>query len=326
MENPHIHTKVIGFHIDSKSWFMTWPRCPLSKEECLALLESKGKDITGMVICRELHEVLPSDPPGMVPYHLHAYVLLAKRLNCRNPRFWDLGEYHGRYEHAKSIDHVVKYIKKDGDILEHGAISWAEKLDSKKERRRYLGKRLIDGEPLESVVRDDPSLIFGFRHLSQDVLSWRSHTLKMFDKEDVRGIWIWGPPRIGKSYFVRQNYPSLYLKAQNRWWDNYQGESTVLIDDFDRMGTCLSHYLKIWADRYGCTGEVKGGHTPLVYDEFIITSNYSIDKLFPPEEDEDLNLAIKSRFKVIHMVNRDLGLDGYKLKKTTSRRSRSQSP
>lgn len=314
MENRDIATPVATrFDVDSKSWFLTWPKCSMSKERALELLLEK-RPITGAVICREVH------CDGS--FHLHAYVLLPKRYRVRNPYFWDLEEFHGHYEHAKCLTAVVRYIKKEGDILEFGELVWAEKLGSKKEHRRYLGKRIIEGEPLENVVREDPSLLFGLHKLSQDVLTWKSMSLKLFDKDDVRGLWIYGPPRVGKSYFVRENYPSLYLKSQNKWWDSYQGEEAVLIDDMD--SDCLAHYLKIWADRYGCTGEVKGGHTPLCYDHFIVTSNFSIEELFASKPQVTIE-AIKARFKVVHMVARDLGLDGYKLKRF-KRRSRSASP
>lgn len=145
----------------------------------------------------------------------------------------------------------------------------------------------------------------------------------MLDKPAVRGIWIYGPPRIGKSHFVRQQEKDLFIKSQNKWWDGYAFQKAVLIDDFDKQGICLSHHLKIWSDRYACSGEVKGGHVPLNYDRFYITSNYSIDELYPVSEDTQLNLALKGRFKVIHMVDRNLDLIDY-LQKSLSR-SRSSS-
>lgn len=308
MENPAIQPSSQGYRVQSKSWFLTYPQCSLTKEQVRDLILAKGKATKGMVIARELHE--DGHP------HIHAYVLLDKEFNCRNPRFWDLGEYHGNYQSAKSIGAVVTYIKKDGDILEHGDIDWSEKIAAKQEHRRYLGKRL-QNEPLHEVAKEFPELMFQYSALAKSISQFKLDNERPFEAPDVRGIWIYGPPRVGKSRYVRSREPSLYIKAQNKWWDGYIGEKAVLIDDMD--SDCLAHYLKIWSDRYACTGEIKGGIIPLLHERFYVTSNFSIDELFsknfPPVTIE----AIKARFKIIHMTGQNCGLDGY-------RRSRSASP
>jgi len=61
----------------------------------------------------------------------------------------------------------------------------------------------------------------------------------------------------------------------------------------------LSHYIKIWADKWGAIGEIKGGTVALVYDRFIVTSNYSIETLFSAADGATLE-AIRRRFKVTH--------------------------
>lgn len=293
MENPAILRK---FRISSKSWFLTYPQCPLTKDQVLDLLKAKNKPIKGIVIARELHE--DGHP------HIHAFVQLTKEFNCQNPRFWDLDKYHGNYQSAKSLTAVVKYIKKDGDILEFGDIDWAEKLAAKKEHRRYLGKRLQQ-EPLHEVAKEFPELMFQYASLSKSISMFKMDQAEAYEAPSERGIWIYGPPRVGKSRYVRSQEPSLYLKSQNKWWDGYIGQKAVLIDDLD--SDCLAHYIKIWSDRYACTGEIKGGNIPLLHERFYVTSNFTIEELFvkcPPVTVE----AIRSRFKVIHMPKSDLGL------------------
>lgn len=301
--------KTSKFRIDSKSWFLTFPKCLLTKEEALNLLKLKlikaKKALRGAVVAEELHE---DGTP-----HIHCFLLLQDRFNCVNPRFWDLGDYHGNYQKARCIDDVVKYIKKDGNIIEEGLISWKEKVDARKDHRKALGKELIDGsKTLAQAVNEDPSLLFGLRHLKQDLDTYRQVNNTAFEADGVRGIWIYGAPRVGKSRAVRMKESDLYLKAQNKWFDGYLGQKAILIDDFDHMGKCLSHYIKIWADRYACTGEVKGSQIPLCHERFYVTSNYHPKDIFT--EDEVLLEAIVSRFTIIHMVNgvEDL-LDGYDL-------------
>lgn len=128
--------------------------------------------------------------------------------------------------------------------------------------------------------------------------------------DKVRGIWIHGAPGIGKSHIVRTNEPSLYLKTQNKWWDKYNGEPAVLLEDFDKKGECLSHYLKIWADKWACTGEIKGATVPLNFERFYITSNYHPRDIFP--DDPALLEAISRRFTIDHMISYDVTLRLFK--------------
>lgn len=116
----------------------------------------------------------------------------------------------------------------------------------------------------------------------------------------IRGIWLYGESGLGKSHAVRTAEPDLYIKGQNKWWDGYSGQEAVLIDDFDKGGQCLAHHIKIWADKWKCTGEIKGGTIPLNFSRLYITSNYRPCDIFGTEDGELLK-AIERRFQVHHL-------------------------
>ena len=57
--------------------------------------------------------------------------------------------------------------------------------------------------------------------------------------------------------------PRLLPKLNNKWWDGYQSQKVVIMEDVDKETVkFLHHHLKIWADRWGFIGETKGAQLP----------------------------------------------------------------
>lgn len=100
------------------------------------------------------------------------------------------------------------------------------------------------------------------------------------------GLWIWGSTGTGKSHSVISQHPDRYIKALNKWWDGYQGEDVVHIDEIDPKQVCwISPYLKKWADKWPFDAEVKGGALQIRPRLLVVTSNYSMaDMGFAPED------------------------------------------
>lgn len=118
-----------------------------------------------------------------------------------------------------------------------------------------------------------------------------------------RGVWIFGKPGVGKTHYVRNMYgDSIYWKAQNKWWDGYNQERVACIDDMD--SDCLSHFLKTWAHKWPCYGEIKGGRVALNYEKLVITSNFLPSELFSKVPSITLE-AIERRFQVIQINSKE---------------------
>lgn len=77
------------------------------------------------------------------------------------------------------------------------------------------------------------------------------------------------------------------MKGNNKeWFDGYENENVIILEDLDLGGRAMGHQIKHWADQYACRAEIKGGHIWLRHKWFIVTSNYGPDEVFGPDKDK----------------------------------------
>lgn len=193
----------------------------------------------------------------------------------------------------------VRYCQKEGDWREFGTRADEREEagqcrggDANAERWRRVRHAAENGEwgdiPDDIYVRYYGNL----RRMAADAV------VRPPDLEDVCGYWIYGPPGYGKSHAARVLFPNHYAKGANKWWDRWNGEPTVIIDDVERNHDVLGHYFKIWADKYSYIGEIKHLSQWLRPSAIVVTSNYSIHDVFG--RDNVMEDAIRRRYVEIH--------------------------
>lgn len=238
--------------------------------------------------------------------HLQAYVLGFNPLTLGGLKKLDP---HAHWEQVKKDNGAADYCMKEDTRLEgpllFGTKPMTQKESSVKanEKKAANNKAIIQKGAL-NFMNEGLIDLKDYEKIRKALFLVQLDSSTLRDSTDVKGVWIYGHPGVGKSHKAREDYPGAYLKPQNKWWDGYNGEKSVILDDFDKLGTCLGHYLKIWADKWGATGEIKGGTIILPFEHFVVTSNYSIQDLFA--DDLELQSAILRRFKVIHILDRML--------------------
>ena len=144
---------------------------------------------------------------------------------------------------------------------------------------------------LESIPPD--IRVNNYRTIKQISSDYRK---KADDLPAVCGVWYWGPAGTGKTTKARSENPGCYIKSRNKWWDGYQNEDVVVLDDLDPdSAKFLAGFLKDWGDRYAFNCCVKGATMTIRPKKFIVTSQYSPQQLF---SDVPTFQAINRRYKV----------------------------
>lgn len=96
----------------------------------------------------------------------------------------------------------------------------------------------------------------------------------MADSKDFRKLKVtvlWGSTGSGKTRFAVEQGAYKWHPSSPEWWDGYQGESSMLIDEF--YGQLKPSRLLQLLDGYSCRLPVKGGHTYAAWTDVYITSN-----------------------------------------------------
>lgn len=212
--------------------------------------------------------------------HLQGFIIMNKRSRLSAMKKIN-AQCH--WEPAKgSAIQAADYCKKDGDYKEEGNLPMSKKEQGDAEQERWKNIRLAaeEGNYDEIPEKIRFKYIKTIEHIHEKQLRKR----KLEDTEEQHE-WYYGESGTGKSRKAREENPDAYLKMCNKWWDGYEDQEIVIIEDFDIKHDVLVHHMKIWADRYPFMAEIKGGAKKIRPRKIIVTSNYSIEDIWQSEKD-----------------------------------------
>lgn len=197
-------------------------------------------------------------------------------------------------EIAKTVEDAIEYCKKEGDFTERGVAPKSLKKANEIQRDNWdlilaCAKRgAIEEIPAEIQIKYDRAL--------HAIADRETKKRPMETLDELEHEWYCGPAGTGKSRKAREENVGAYLKMANKWWDDYDGEDTIILEDFDKVhADKLVYHLKIWADRYPFRAEKKGGTVVIRPKKIIITSNWHPEELWTDSKDLE---PVLRRFKV----------------------------
>lgn len=210
------------FRLNSRSVFLTYPKCPLAPSCILESLQANAKYGSLMKewwISQEEH--------ADGDLHIHAYIKFSEKLDLRCNRSFDVtcGDtsitYHPNIQSPKQAKAVIAYVCKGGVFIHNQIFDWSTAknfVDRKRDWDSWLSHLSSNCvEPLPPLFKVG-NLTF---NLSADV--------------KCRNHWIVGAPDCGKTYTfekVFQKFKVWWVPAGSDFpYEGYTNEQVCIYDD-----------------------------------------------------------------------------------------------
>jgi len=161
-----------------------------------------------------------------------------------------------------------EYCLKGTDIFENG------ELPMKNGQRKGLKEaceKVLSGASIEEIAVEYPD---EFVRYSAGLKALSTTKVKPRDPNiPPNVIWLWGLAGTGKTRRAYESHKKVYIKDGTQWWDGYEGQEAIIIDDFEAVEWNYRDFLRL-LDRYPYRGQFKGGYVNVNSPYVYITCEY----------------------------------------------------
>lgn len=145
-----------------------------------------------------------------------------------------------------------------------------------------MAQMVLGGKRMRDIAQEAPALFVkhgnGFERLRATTAPKRDWQPEL--------VYLWGVTRSGKSIGCKElaftKYPEdqVYFKPAGKWWGLYDGEECCIINDFCSSDMSLREWNRVF-DHSNHLVEPKGKHTPLLFKDCYLSSNWPPIMLWP---------------------------------------------
>jgi len=223
--------------------------------------------------------------------HLHACIVYP------NAVVWPKRDFpRARIEPVISLPDCIKYCSKKETRVEGPFERGERPKQGKRNDLKKLAEEVVKGRSINHIAKEEPDM---FVKYGRGLKLLREETQKNRNSENPPFVvWLWGNAGVGKSRIPNTIFSetSIYIKDGTSWWDNYDHEKCILIDDFDGKWP-YRDFLRL-LDRYKYQGQFKGGYVKINSPFIFITCEFGPSHFW---EDNALK-QVTRRCSVIHQV------------------------
>lgn len=219
-----------------------------------------------------------------------------------------LGIDKGWFQYAfGSFKENLNYCSKDGKFTEWGT----RPAQGKRKDLNELKDDILNGKATaDTIAVDRPMMFHQYGRTLQKLEDIRQR--KLWRNFMTEGIWYYGSTGVGKSHKAFEDYhPDTHynLINDNGWWDGYNQQETVIINDF--RGWIPYDVLLTIVDKWVYNVKRRNREPmPFLSKKVIITSSLHPSEVYCNRDKNDKIEQLLRRFKVIKLENEPANAGG----------------